>query len=34
MNKRKLHDSKIKTQELKTKTQDVQDQCENKSLLC
>jgi hypothetical protein len=34
MNKTKLCDSKIRTQELRAKTWDVQDKCENKYLLC
>jgi hypothetical protein len=33
-NKTRLCDSKIRTQELRTKTQDVQNKCENISLLC
>jgi hypothetical protein len=33
-NKTRLCDSKTKIQELKTRTQDVQDKCENNFLLC
>ncbi len=33
-NKTKLYDSKTKTKKLKIETQDVQNKCENKSLLC
>ncbi len=31
-NKTRLHDSKIKTQELRIRTRDVRDKCENGSL--
>jgi hypothetical protein len=33
-NKAKLCDSKIRTQGLRIRTQDVQDKCENEYLLC
>jgi hypothetical protein len=33
-NKTKLYDSKIKTQKLRTRTQDMQNKRENKYLLC